>query len=314
MAKKKLRVALIFGGTSEERKVSIKSANSVRPALVKKYKVTDIEVKPKGDWIKKIHGLKSKIDVAFLALHGPGGEDGTVQAVLELLGIKYTCSGVLASALAMDKAMTKRVVASEGFTVPAHIILNREDYRKNPKKYLSQLRGKLVVKPNSIGSSFGVTISSDKLEIKKGIESAFQHDEQVLIEQYIEGRELTVPVLGNRNPKALPVIEIVPKNGSKFFDFQAKYNPSFSDEIVPAPITKALAKELQEIAVAVHQLLDCRGFTRTDFMVTKNGKINFLEINTIPGMTNNSLTPKAAKVAGLSFEQFLDKVIALALE
>lgn len=311
---KKLKVALLFGGTSKEREVSLVSGRNIQLNLdKKKYEVLPIEVTVNSNWINK--NLKKLImsDVAFLALHGPGGEDGTIQGLVESLGIKYTGSGVLASALAMDKAKTKRVVASEGVLVAPHIIVSRDEYRKNPKKYLGKLRGKIVIKPNRIGSSIGVTITDRKRDIKSGLEAAFQHDEEVIIEPYLKGRELTVPVLGNENLTVLPVIEIVPKAGSKFFDFRAKYNAKFSDEIVPAPISKSLATRLQNIALEVHELLGCRGVTRSDFIVTNDGKIYFLEINTIPGMTENSLVPKAAKAVGVSYPKLLDKIIQLAL-
>jgi D-alanine-D-alanine ligase len=338
--RKKLRVALIFGGTSQEREVSLSSGKNVATFLnPKKYDVVPVEISREGKWLitsptikqiqstvatKKVSSNRaivpidknsaSKIDVAFLALHGPGGEDGTIQGMLESLGVRYTGSGVLASALAMDKARTKRLVASEGILVAPHIIIAKKDYEKDPKKYLSKLHGKLVIKPNRIGSSIGITITDKKELIKLGIEQAFQHDDEVMVEGFVAGRELTVSVLGNTKLQALPVIEIVPKGGSEFFDFRAKYDPDFSDEIVPAPISLSLAKKLQALAVLIHELLGCRGVTRSDFIVTSKGEIYFLEINTIPGMTSNSLVPKSAKVAGMSYSQFLDKTIQLALD
>lgn len=340
MARKKLRVALIFGGTSKEREVSLMSGKNVAQFLnPKKYEIIPVELSMDGKWLisspvikqiqeqnktKKVFSNRDivpidpsstgKIDVAFLVLHGPGGEDGTIQGMLELLKIHYTGSGVLASALAMDKAKTKRVVASEGVLVAPHIIIERKNYQKDPKKYLSKLRGKVVIKPNRIGSSLGVTITNKPALIKAGIEEAFKHDDEIMVEAYITGRELTVPVIGNQKLEALPVIEIIPKAGSQFFDFQAKYDPIFSDELVPAPIPKALAKKLQNISMLVHDLLGCRGVTRSDFILTPKGEIYFLEINTIPGMTNNSLVPKSAQAAGMSYQQFLDKLIQLALD
>ena len=302
----------------------------------KKYDVIPVEISKAGKWltsspvIKQIASKiktqkvstsdlvpvekdeKAKVDVALLALHGPGGEDGTIQGMLELLKIPYTCSGVLASALAMDKDKTKRLVALEGILVAPHFILRKSEYNKNPGRFLAKIKGKVVIKPNRIGSSLGVTITDKKEKIKNGIKDAFIHDEEIMIEAYISGRELTVPVLGNRDPKAMPVVEIIPKRGSKFFDFRAKYDPLFCDEIVPAEIPKNLANKLQEISVIVHKLLDCRGVTRSDFIVTKTHQIYFLEINTIPGMTANSLVPKSALAAGMSYSQFLDKLIQLA--
>lgn len=337
--KKKLRIALVFGGTSQEREVSLSSGKNVATFLnPKKYDIVPVEISREGKWLIESSTIKqiqssvvmkklssnraivpidknsiSKIDLAFLVLHGPGGEDGTIQGMLESLGVRYTGSGVLASALAMDKAKTKRLVASEGVLVAPHIVISKIDYKNNPKKYLSKLHGKLVIKPNRIGSSIGITITDKKDEIKRGIETAFKYDNEVMIEAFISGRELTVPVMGNKKSQALPVIEIIPKSGSEFFDFRAKYNPDFSDEIVPAPITQSLAKKLQAIAVLIHELLGCRGVTRSDFIVTPKGEIYFLEINTIPGMTSNSLVPKSAKAIGISYSQLLDKMIQLAL-
>jgi D-alanine-D-alanine ligase len=309
-----LRIALIYGGTSEERKVSLESAKNVTKILEKKYELIPMEVAKDGKWLGKLYEVYESIDLAFLVLHGPGGEDGTVQGVLELLGVKYTCSGVLASALAMDKRMTKRLVSHAGVVVASDVYITKDEYAKHHVKYLKQLgEGTVVVKPNRIGSSVGVTISNKPAEIKKGIALALEQDESILVEQYIEGREFTVPVLGNTDLKALPVIEIVPKGGSKFFDFRAKYDSNYSDEIVPAQIPKELAKELQEIALKVHSLLKCRGVTRSDFIVTKNNEIYFLEINTIPGMTSNSLVPKSAAAAGIIFPKLLDRLIDLAL-
>ncbi len=313
--KKKLRVALIFGGTSQEREVSLISGKNVAQYLDKKKYITEkIEVTKESSWIAKNIKKLLKSDVAFLALHGPGGEDGTVQGMLDLLKIPYTFSGMLASALAMDKAKTKRLVSSEGLLVAPHLLIKKNEYNKISKKYLAEIRGKVVIKPNRIGSSFGVTITSDKQAIKKGVELAFKHDDEVMIEDYVSGKEFTVPVLGNKKLQALPVIEIVPKNGSEFFDFKAKYYTEYRDEIVPARISNSLAKKLQEIAVKIHDLLGCRGVSRSDFIVTNKGQIYFLEINTIPGLTETSLVPQSAAVAGMSYSQFLDKLIQLALE
>jgi D-alanine-D-alanine ligase len=338
--KKKLRVALIFGGTSEERGVSLTSGRTVAQNLdPKKYEVIPIEISQTGQWLtssetirqigkeirtKKIFtslevvpitaGHASKIDMAFLALHGPGGEDGTIQGMLELFKIPYTFSGVLASAVAMDKAKTKRLLAGFGLSVLPHLLIEKEDYKLNRNKILKTIHGKVVIKPNQMGSSLGVTITSEKKEIKQGLDMAFKHDHEVMVESFISGRELTVPVLGNKNPRTLPVIEIVPKRGSQFFDFRAKYDPNFSDEIVPAPITSRQAKEIERLAIIAHKALACRGVTRSDFIMDKQGKMTFLEINTIPGMTPNSLVPKSAAAAGIPFPKLLDKLIDLALD
>ncbi len=336
---KKLRIALFFGGTSQEREVSLISGKAVAANLdTSKYEVIPVEVDKNGKWltssetIKQIESTsKAKpasdiqaivpvehnpegIDVAFLALHGPGGEDGSVQGMLEVLKIPYTFSKVQASALAMDKNKTKRLVATEGVLVAPQIEINKSEYEKNPESFLEKVSGTVVIKPNRIGSSFGVTISSDKAQIKKAIDIAFEHDSDVLLEKYIQGKEFTVPVLGNKKLQALPVIEIVPKNGSTFFDFKAKYHEEYRDEIVPARISGALTKKLQDMAVEIHRLIGCRGISRTDFIVTDKEEIYFLETNTIPGLTGASLVPQSAAVAGFSYSQLLDKLIDLALD
>ncbi len=311
---KKLRVALIFGGTSKEREVSLVSAKIIKENLnTKKYSVVSIEVSLTNNWLKEIEKQYKSIDVALLAIHGPGGEDGTIQGLLELLGVKYTCSGVLASALAMDKQMAKKMVASAGVPVLPDLVANREDYKKYKHQILKNIKGQVVVKPNRLGSSIGISIVSGKA-ITTAIEEALLRSDEVIIEPYTKGREITVPVLGNNNPRVLPAIEIVPWKKSAFYDYSAKYDKGGSDHLIPAPLRKDQTGDVKELALIAHQVLGCRGITRSDFILDKNGKFWFLEINTIPGMTATSLAPQSAKAAGLSYSQFLDKLIQLALE
>ncbi len=338
MSDQKLRVALFFGGTSKEREVSLLSGKNVAASLDKqKYEVIPIEIATNGKWLTNSDAIKEiqakneittmadeksivpsavdpqGIDIAFLALHGPGGEDGSVQGMLDVLKIPYTFSGMQASALAMDKNKTKRLVATAGIKVADQVMIEKREYEQQPDKFLMQLTGKVVIKPNRIGSSFGVTITDKPEEIKQAIDVAFEHDSEILVEQYIAGAEFTVPVLGNTKLQALPVIEIVPKNGSEFFDFNAKYFDEYRDEIVPARISPDLTARLQETAVKVHQLLGCRGISRSDFIVTPDEQIHFLEVNTIPGLTNASLVPKSALAAGIKYPELLDKLINLGL-
>lgn len=341
MAKnKRIKIGLFFGGTSKERKVSLISGRNIAKYLnTKKYEIIPVEISEKGKWlvdsktirtirdtanIKKTHLAKeliaaeasttSAIDVAFLALHGPGGEDGTIQGMLELLGIPYTCSGVLASALAMDKARTKKLLSTSGVDVLPHVIITKEDYKKNSSQILSRIKGKVVIKPNEIGSSIGITIASDKSDIKKGIQNAFKFDNVLMIEPFLAGREITVPVLGNHKPRVLPCIEIIPLKKSKFYDYEAKYDQGGSEHIIPANLTLKQEKEVSRLAYLAHQVLGCRGVTRSDFIMDKNGKFYFLEINTIPGMTSTSLVPQSAAHVGISFKKLLEILINLALE
>ncbi|MBI4050013.1 MAG: D-alanine--D-alanine ligase [Candidatus Doudnabacteria bacterium] len=345
MAKRKLRIALIFGGTSQEREVSLRSAKSIAKNLsTKKYEIFPVEIDLNGKWLissSTIHQIgkevktqkattrelapvdvhdQGKIDVALLALHGPGGEDGTIQGMLELLKIPYTCSGVLASALAMDKARTKRLVAAAGVPVPPDVVIKKNDY--DPRSPLPLVRGRLrggrgkfVIKPNKMGSSLGITIvSGNGSTIGRAIERAFKFDDEILVEAHIEGREITVPVLGNDQAEALPTIEILPWKKSTFYDYAAKYEEGGSEHIIPAPLTKKQEREAQDYALAAHQTLGCRGVTRSDFILGENGQFYFLEINTIPGMTPTSLVPQSAQAAGISFTKFLDRLIKLARE
>lgn len=337
MPKKKLKVALIFGGTSPERGVSLRTGKTIAKYLnTKKYDVIPVEIAMNGEWLtssptirqiarsirtKKLttrelvpveKNARGKIDVALLALHGPGGEDGTIQGMLELLGIPYTCSGVLASSVGMDKARTKRLVVSAGVPVPPDVLIYKENYLRSKRKILNRVRGKVVIKPNKMGSSLGVAITSGKPQIKKALQEAFKYDDEILIEPYIAGREITVPVLGNRNPEALPTIEIVPWKKSTFYDYKAKYEDGGSEHLIPAPLTKSQEKHVQDLAIRAHKILDCRGVTRSDFILDKNGQFYFLEINTIPGMTPVSLVPQSAQAAGIGFTKLLDRLIELA--
>lgn len=339
--KKKLKIGLFFGGTSPERKVSLRTGQTIARHLnTKKYDVIPIEIGLSGKWlidsptIRQIgremrtkraptrelapvdKNSRGTLDVALLALHGPGGEDGTLQGMLELLGIPYTCSGVLASALAMDKFRTKRLLAAAGIPVPPDVFFRKQD---NPPPFLPHRwggikGGGIVIKPNKMGSSLGVTIVKDKKHFKKALAAAFKYDNELLVEPYLEGPEITVGVLGNRNPIALPTIEIIPWRKSAFYDYAAKYEEGGSEHLIPARLTPVQRKEVQDLAVTAHQTLGCRGVTRSDFILAPNGQFYFLEINTIPGMTPTSLVPQAAAAAGISFPQLLDKLIRLALE
>lgn len=300
---KTLKVAVLLGGISAEREISLESGKSVLKALKKnkKYKVKVYD--PKTDLGKLIKDRK-ELDLAIPILHGPYGEDGTIQGFLELLQIPYCFSKVLPSALGMNKIAQRKIFEREGLPIPKYQVLSGHQLP-------SVSHFPLVIKPNTQGSSVGVSICRDKKELEKGIKEAQKYDQTIIIEEYINGREITVGVLGtSENPFALPIVEIIPKK--EFFNFKAKYDGS-TEEIVPAPISKDLTKKAQDYAKKAHQALGCSGVTRTD-MILQNSKIYLLEINTIPGLTPESLIPKAAKAAGLSFEELLDRLIELALK
>ena len=245
-----------------------------------------------------------RIDVAFIALHGPWGEDGRLQGVLDILGIPYTGSGVLTSALAMDKAMAKTVLAANGLDVPeGEIVTSPTDRPSIPPPS--------VVKPVGNGSSFGMTMVDDAGGYPAAIEEALKWDSRALVEERIGGRELTVGVIGADELQALPVIEIVPKHGA--FDYRAKYDASESQELCPAPIPADVAARAQAFALRAHRALGCRGISRTDLR-WDGARMAVLEVNTMPGMTPNSLVPKAANVAGISYGELVDRLIGWALE
>jgi D-alanine-D-alanine ligase len=244
-----------------------------------------------------------RIDVAFIALHGPWGEDGKLQGLLDTLGIPYTGSGVLASALAMDKVMAKIVLAANGLDVPeGEVVTSADDVPSIPPPS--------VVKPVENGSSVGVTMVDDAAGYPKAIALALQYDRRALVEERIGGRELTVGVIGLDELVALPVIEIVPKRA--FFDYRAKYDPSASDELCPAPIPDEIARHAQAVAIRAHKALGCSGISRADLM-WDGTRMVVLEVNTMPGMTPNSLVPKAAKVAGITYGALVDRLIGWAL-
>jgi len=307
---KKLRLALLAGGKSGEREVSLKGAAEVAKALnPQKYEVRRYD--PATD-LEKLAAEADTIDVAFILLHGPFGEDGTVQGFLDLLGIPYQGSGVLGSALAMDKNLAKILYKNNGLKVPDWYMAEKEDIN-NPSKVLGKLGLPLVIKPASQGSSLGMTIARSEDEISEGLQKAFTIDKQVMIEEFIEGREITGGVLGNSELTALPLVEIIPGEQYEFFDYEAKYQPGASKEICPAVLDDPLTIRAQQYALTAHRALRLRGYSRTD-MIISGDEIYVLETNTIPGMTPTSLLPQGAAAAGLDFAALLDRLIELALE
>jgi len=251
---------------------------------------------------------KQRVDIVFIALHGPFGEDGTVQGFLELLDIPYTGSKVLASALGMNKAASRKLFAESGLTVPKYTVLKKGEGTTTIRR---KFKPPFVTKPLNQGSSVGVSIIHKKSELLDGLDTAFNYSDQVIIEEYLVGTEVTVGILGNKSPEALPVVEIVPK--TEFFSFEAKYNESLCDEICPARISKKLIEKAQKSAILAYKTIGCRAFARVD-MIIKDGEPHILEINTIPGLTFVSLVPKAAKVAGISYPRLLEQVISYSLE
>jgi D-alanine-D-alanine ligase len=254
------------------------------------------------------------IDVAFIALHGPYGEDGTLQGMLELLGIPYVGSGVLASSLAMDKVMAKKLLAASGLDVPREAVITRAGYARDPRAAASaagEIGYPVFVKPVRQGSSFGATGVEGPDELPAAIAEALRYDDRALIEEKLTGTELTVGVIGSGDDlTALPVIEIVTTRA--FFDYKAKYDPAATQEICPARIPDEVARRAQELALRAHRALGCEDLSRTDMMLVGD-RMAVLEVNTIPGMTSNSLLPKAARVAGIPFGELIERLIGSAL-
>jgi D-alanine-D-alanine ligase len=307
---KKLTVALLSGGISSEREVSLNSGKQVFAALDKE-KYTILRYDPKTD-LQRLVADAPKIDAALIILHGPFGEDGTVQGLLDLLDIPYQGSGVLGSAVAMNKLVSKQLYQQVGLPVPSYLAFKRAD-TVDPAGISARLGLPVVIKPVQGGSSVGMSIVRSEKDLPGAIQKAFDYDTLVLVEAYIDGIEITGGVLGNNAPEALPLIEIIPDKSHEFFDYEAKYTAGVTQEICPARIDAALTEKARTYAVMAHEVLGCRGYSRTDLML-KGRDLFVLETNTIPGMTATSLFPQAAAAAGLPFGQLLDRLIELSLE
>ena len=336
MAKSKINVLVLCGGPSNEREVSLKTGLQIAKALPKnKYQLTLAEITKDGRWLLR-NGIPPSLgnskaliptsrnstlqefDVAFVGMHGRFGEDGKVQALLEMIGIPYTGSGVLASALGMNKMRTLEIIAKYGIKTPHFMALHSMPVEKDiltvQRKVERSIGYPCVVKPNESGSSIGISIVGEKDDLLGAIKKAFKEDTIVLIEGYIKGKELTCAVMGNTGRSALvalPPIEIIPTG--EFFDYNAKYDSKETKEICPARIKKSHKAKLQALAQRIHAIIGCDGLSRSDFILTSRGEFYFLEINTIPGLTEASLAPKAAKAHGMPFPKFLDVQIQLAM-
>jgi D-alanine-D-alanine ligase len=299
-----LKIGVIAGGISPEREVSLSTGKGIHEALLSLgYRSEFI------DFTGDIKVMLGKMDIAFLALHGKYGEDGTMQGLLELLKIPYTGSGVLASAIAMDKIYSKKIFEFENIPTPPYFVPdlnNKVQLDKIASRIDSSIGYPLIVKPNRGGSSIGVTIVQSPDGLNQALRDAALHDGRVLIEKFIPGKQLTVSIIGMQ-PQALPIIEIRPKSG--FYDYQSKYTPGFTEYIVPAPIEKDLAEQVCSFAVKCHDALDCSAISRVDFIHGNDGSINILEVNTIPGMTPTSLVPKAAAVCGISYGMLTEIIL-----
>ena len=342
--KKKLKIAVLMGGNSAERDVSLASGAGIIAGLQKLGHETFAidtalgagqltahrqaqnagikEEPPSVDVLSNISNETAiqtvsspdlkQVDLVFIALHGGMGENGTIQALLDLTGIAYTGSGVLASAIAMDKDITKRIFIASGIPTADYILKFSKDI-VDENALINEINASVgfpvVVKPNDQGSSVGLDIADSPNELFKIAKKAALYSDKVLFEKYIDGRELTVAILGDR---ALPVVEIRPKGG--FYDYHHKYTTGMTEYIFPAPISPDEDKRLREMGLMAFNALNCDGYARVDFRMNPAGELFCLEVNTLPGMTQTSLVPKAAKAAGIEFPELIDKISELALE
>jgi D-alanine-D-alanine ligase len=298
------RIIVCSGGSSPEREVSLRSGQAVLTALERLGYVTDtfdFHTEP----LTKL--LDFKPDLAFIALHGAYGEDGSFQGLLDILGIPYTGGGVLSSALCMSKTSTKRIFAYENIPTPDFIILNRRDGQDQAAAIEERFTFPLVIKASASGSSIGVYIVRETGELAAVLAEAFAYGEEVLVEKYIAGRELTAVVIGNDDIEVLPLIEI--RFAHDFYDYDSKYTAGMYEHIVPAPLPPELARQIEELSRRVYRLTQCRSFARVDFMLDEDDKPWVIEINTVPGCTETSLVPDAARAKGLSFDELIGVIV-----
>ena len=351
---KKLSVCVLFGGVSPEHEVSLRSAESVLNHIDhSKYNVFPVGITKDGDWIyytgkdysllptgawknhpdnrraaiSPLRGqgllcfegdcvVRERIDVVFPVLHGENGEDGTIQGLLQLAGIPYVGPHVAASAVAMDKTLTKLVADQAGIPQADWLLVRREEMECRMESILDQLEEKfaypMFVKPAGTGSSVGVSKSADRQALEQGLRAAAVYDQKVLVEEFIRGKEIEVAVMGNDNPVASVCGEI--DSGEEFYDYDAKYITDTSVAYIPARISEEAAEQVRELAVRVYQAIGCQGLSRVDFFVTEDGRAVFNEINTIPGFTSISMYPKLFAASGIPYSQLIDELIDLAME
>lgn len=307
---KDLRVGVVCGGPSPEAEVSRVSGGAVHEALCKTFPQSFlVELDD-----KVIESLKSaRVDVVFPALHGPPGEDGSFQGLLEVFGIPYVGCGVLSSACAMDKTIAKEIFLARGLPTPRSVVVHeQEDLDVAVRSVVDSLGLSLVVKPSSQGSALGVLFAESQGELIEALEKCFSFGPTVLVEERIQGREITVAILERNGVEALPIIEVTTPPGT-WYDYEHRYTPGQSEHIIPAPLPEAQYRRTEEVARLAYEALRCRDFSRVDFVVPGEGEPRLIEINTLPGMTPTSLFPDAAKAAGISFEELVAHLVQLPL-
>jgi len=296
------KIAVLMGGPSSERDVSLKTGEAMLLASKSLgYDTTKVEFL---DDVMSHLGTLKNVDVVLIALHGGMGENGRIQGMFESFGIRYTGSNALSSAMSMDKHISKLLAKDVGIKTPKW-----KRIKKGQLIDMKEIEYPCVVKPNSEGSTIGLSIVQDENSFDEAFAYAFKYDNEILTEKFISGREIAVSIVGK---EILPIIEIKPKHN--LYDYECKYTEGMTDYICPAELDKGLTKRIQETALKIYNLLKCRHYARVDFRLDNNNQHWFLELNTLPGMTNTSLLPKAAKKSGISFEDLVDKLIKQALE
>lgn len=302
---------MLKGGRSLEREVSLRSGANAAAAL-RRLGHDVLEVDVDQHLVRTLR--RERPDAAFIALHGRGGEDGTVQELLEILEIPYTGPGVLACERAMDKVVAKAHFAAAGLPTPLAYAFSQGAFRElGAGEAIPDIRARLglplVVKPAKQGSALGISVAREAGEVPAALMSALSYDDRVLMERFVPGRELAVSVLGTAEPWALPVVEAIPR-GRDFYDFEARYTPGLTDFVAPARLPDEVAQEAARLALACYAALGCRGVSRVDMILDPDDRLWVLEVNAIPGMTDTSLLPKAAEAAGLGFDEVVERILA----
>ncbi|MDR1701492.1 MAG: D-alanine--D-alanine ligase [Sporomusaceae bacterium] len=306
---KNKKIAVVMGGPTTEREVSLNTGKAILAALqAKGYNATAIDLNP-ALFIEQLK--KEKIEMVFNAIHGKYGEDGLMQGVLEFLDIPYTGSGVFASAAAMDKKVSKNLFLAGGISTPPARLYAKSDFGD-----LAELSGGIardlglpvVIKPNAQGSSIGVNIVTEESQLESALAEVFKYSGEALAEKFIDGKELTVAIL---DTEIFPVIEIVPNSGK--YDYHSKYTKGATTYLVPAPLAADVTAKVQKLALEAYRVLDCRGVARVDIMLAADDTPYVLEVNTVPGMTATSLVPKAAAAAGLDFPDLCERILFAAV-
>ncbi|MGI6513525.1 MAG: D-alanine--D-alanine ligase [Syntrophomonadaceae bacterium] len=308
-----MRIAILMGGKSREREVSLKSGRAVTEALLRKgYEA--IPVDAAEDVAAKLKEIDPEL--VFIALHGRYGEDGAIQGLLEVMGLPYTGSGVACSAVCMDKVLTKKLLMYEGIPTAPFMVIDKDAYFKNSKAVQAQIINELglpvVIKPATQGSSIGTSIVREEEALDGAVVEALLMSDQALAEKFIAGVEITASVLGNNEPVVLPLIEIEAAKG--VYDYEAKYTPGGSVHIIPARISSEAADRVKSIAKSIYRSLNCRGFSRIDFIIDSSEQPWVLEVNTIPGMTGLSLFPDAASHYGMGYDDLVEEIVKLAAD